>query len=171
MQKKRAELFLPCIGDDDMVLEVGSGSGWFKTAIEGTGRGHYRCIDLYPPADIVGDILEWPKLGLSAESFDVIVAFEVVEHVDCFKACEDLLKPGGRMLITTPVPHFDWIMKILEAVGLNQQRTSPHSNLVYLDRVQFSGSKEIRTVLGLSQWAVFTKRESGLAEQPCMPMK
>jgi cyclopropane fatty-acyl-phospholipid synthase-like methyltransferase len=157
MQRKRADFFLPHIGENDQVLEVGSGSGWFKDAIGKTGRGNYHCIDLFPPADFVGDILEWQSIGLVKESFDVVVAFEVVEHVDCFQACWDLLKPGGKMLITTPVPHFDWAMKILESLRLNQQRTSPHSNLVYLSKVPFHGSKKITHVLALSQWAIFAK--------------
>lgn len=157
MQVRRADFFLPHIKSHDAVLEVGSGSGWFKKALAETGRGIYQCIDLQGPADLIGDILQWKDLGLNPQSYDVIVAFEVVEHVDCFAACEQLLKPGGVMLITTPVPHFDWVMKILENVGLNQKRTSPHSNLVYLTGVKFKGEKQIKTVLGLSQWAVFTK--------------
>ena len=97
------------------------------------------------------------ELGLAAESFDAVVAFEVVEHVDCFRACHDLLKPGGRMLITTPLPHRDWVMKLLERAGLNQPRTSPHDHLVYLDRVPLFTEKRVKVVAGLSQWGVFVK--------------
>ena len=48
----------------------------------------------------------------------MVVAFEVVEHVDLYAACQDLLKPNGKLLVTTPAPHADWFMKILELVGL-----------------------------------------------------
>ena len=157
MQKKRTDFFLSKIGPEDRVLEVGTGSGWFRREVEKHGCGTYVGIDLNPPADIVGDILQWQSLGLEQGSFDVIVAFEVVEHVDCFRACHDLLRPGGRMLITTPVPHFDWAMKILEGLGLNQKRTSPHSNLVYLNQVNEFATKDICHILALSQWAVFIK--------------
>lgn len=61
------------------------------------------------------------------------------------------------MLITTPVPETDWILKITEALGLNQKRTSPHDNLVHLNMVPLFPKKKIRIVLGLGQWAVFTK--------------
>ena len=109
------------------------------------------------PVVLVGDINEWRQLGLRPESFDVIIAFEVVEHVDCFQACLDLLAPGGRMLITTPVPETDWILKITERLGLNQRRTSPHSNLVHLRKVPGFDKKQIKIVMGLGQWAVFYK--------------
>ena len=157
MQKRRTSYFLPQIGKRDHVLEIGSGTGWFKQALLDSGHVGYKCIDLKAPADIVGDILKWRSLGLSPSSFDDIVAFEVVEHVDCFAACGDLLKSGGRLLITTPVPHFDWILRILEGLDLNQKRTSPHSNLVYLKQISWEGTKNIKTVLGLSQWGIFTK--------------
>ena len=58
----------------------------------------YHGLDIVPPADYVGDIRNWREIGLEPESFDVIIAFEVVEHVDCFKECYDLLKHGGKML-------------------------------------------------------------------------
>jgi hypothetical protein len=104
---------------------------------------------------------EFPKLSLieKIDEFkpDVYLAFEVVEHVDCFDACYQLLRPGGKMLITTPVPEMDWLLKITESLGLNQKRTSPHDHLVDLQNVPFFNQKKIKIVLGLGQWAVFTK--------------
>jgi 2-polyprenyl-3-methyl-5-hydroxy-6-metoxy-1,4-benzoquinol methylase len=156
-RRKKIRFFLDGIPRDAAVLEVGSGSCWVGQYLRANGWTNYTGLDLVPPAEVVGDVLEWQKLGLRAGSFDWIIAFEVVEHVDCFQACYDLLKPGGRLAITTPLPHMDWLLKFLEALGLNQRRTSPHSNLVYLDRVPLFAHKEIRRVAGLSQWAVFTK--------------
>ncbi len=121
------------------------------------GWENYQGLDLEPPADIVGDITQWQELGMQAESYDVIVAFEVVEHVDLYAACQDLLKPGGRLLVTTPLPHTDWFMKLLEIVGLNQKRTSPHCNLHYLNSVDRLELTTKRWVAGLSQWGIFTK--------------
>jgi hypothetical protein len=48
-------------------------------------------------------------------------------------------------------------MKGLEAVGLNQKRTSPHDHLVYLDKVPGFADKRVKVVAGLSQWGVFVK--------------
>jgi predicted SAM-dependent methyltransferase len=131
------------------------------------GWENYVGADLFPPADIVGDILKWRELGLEAESFDVILAFEVVEHVDCFDACYQLLKPGGMLMVTTPVPHMDWAMKLLERVGLNQRRTSPHDHLVYLKDVPLFEERDLKTVAFLAQWGIFVKKPRPSADTPC----
>jgi len=158
-QEKKTDYFLKLIPPKSNVLEIGSASQWFKKAAQTIEGVRYTDIDLTPPADIVGDIRDWQTLGLQPESFDIIVAFEVVEHVDCFQVCETLLRPGGKLFITTPVPHWDWAMKILEIIGLNQKRSSPHSHLVYLKDVTFQGQKEIMIKCFLAQWAIFTKAQ------------
>lgn len=156
-RKKKIDYFLRDLPKSARVLEVGSGSGWVGAYLKTHGWTNYVGLDVVPPADVVGDVREWRTLGLTAGSFDAIVAFEVVEHVDCFAACRELLAPGGKLLLTTPVPHRDWVMKGLEAVGLNQKRTSPHDHLVYLDRVPGFADKRVKVVAGLSQWGVFVK--------------
>ena len=156
-QKKRLKFFKHHFTDGLKVLEVGSGSGWLKPELVALGINDYIGIDVNPPADIVGDINKWRSLGLSANTFDVIVAFEVVEHVDCFSSCHALLKPSGKMLVTTPLPQTDWILKITEAFGLNQKRTSPHNHLIDLRTVSIFPCKQISIVLGLGQWAVLQK--------------
>src|SRR5882724_9230347 len=132
---KKLNYFTRRIPKSARILEIGSGSGWVGSHLKENGWQNYVGVDLFPPADIVGDIRNWRGLGLAPASFDVILAFEVVEHVDCFDACYQLLKPGGMLMVTTPVPHMDWAMKLLEGVGLNQKRTSPHDHLIYLKDV------------------------------------
>jgi 2-polyprenyl-3-methyl-5-hydroxy-6-metoxy-1,4-benzoquinol methylase len=156
-RRKKEKFFFQDLPKTARILEIGCGSGWVGEYLKRNGWHNYVGLDIVPPADVVGDVREWQSLGLAAESFDAIVAFEVVEHVDCFRACHDLLRPGGRMLITTPVPHRDWVMKALEAVGLNQKRTSPHDHLVYLEKVPLFAEKRVQQVAGLSQWGVFVK--------------
>ena len=156
-RKNRVEFFLPFIRAGDHVLEIGSGEGWFRSAVEQAVAVSYVTIDIDAPADIRGDIRHWRELGLAPKSFDVIVAFEVVEHVDCVQECRDLLKVGGRLLITTPMPHADSLLKILEALRLTQKRTSEHSNLFYLDNVSGFAPEKTRNPFGLGQWGVFRK--------------
>jgi SAM-dependent methyltransferase len=86
------------------------------------GFDRYLGIDVCPTADIVGDIREWHALGLQESSFDVTVAFELVEHVHCFPEMYSLLRPGGDLFLTSPVPHMDWACKTLEFLRLNQPR-------------------------------------------------
>ena len=157
-RQKKIEYFLAPIPKDARILEIGCGSGWVGEYLRAGGWRHYVGLDLAPPADVVGDIKDWKQLGLRPGSFDVIIAFEVVEHVDCFQECHDLLAPGGRMLITTPRPQTDWLMRILERLGLNQKRSSPHDHLVRLADVPCFSHRTVKTIAGLAQWGVFEKQ-------------
>ena len=157
-RRLKHRFFLDAVLRDDVVLEIGSGDGWVSRYLNGRGVMQVMSIDVFPPATIVGDIRDWKSLGLKAESFDVIVAFEVIEHVDCLNECFALLRPGGRILATTPNPSADWFLKKLEEWKLNQPRTSAHDRLTYLKETdQFSIAKMWRP-LNLSQWCVLVRK-------------
>lgn len=85
------------------------------------------------------------------------MAFEVVEHVHCFREFAELLKPGGLLLLTSPVPHMDWLCKALEKVGLNQKRTSPHDHLIYFKNIPLFEPLETKTVGLMAQWGKFRR--------------
>jgi len=155
--KKKIEYFVERTPKRSKILEIGCGTGWLGQYFKENGWNGYIGIDTFPPADIIGDIRDWRQLGLEEQSFDVIIAFEVVEHVDCFKECFELLKDGGMLMVTSPVPHMDWMLRILELVGLNQKRTSKHDHLVYLKDIPYFAHKEIRIIGFMSQWAILTK--------------
>ena len=155
IRRQRVRQLLSRIQPGSRILEIGSGSGWVRDAL--TSGVTYVGLDIAPPADIVGDVRNWRSLGLSEGSFDVIIAFEVVEHVDCFRECVDLLRSGGMMLCTTPSPRWDWLLDILERIGVNQKRTSPHDHLVDLKNVPYFRNREVWHFLVLTQWAVLTK--------------
>lgn len=159
-RRKKIEYFFHDIPREARILEIGCGSAWVRDHFMRHGWTGYRGLDLVPPADVVGDIRRWREIGLEAGSFDVIIAFEVVEHVDCFQECHDLLRPGGRLMLTSPVPHMDWLLRMLEIAGLNQQRTSPHDHLVYFEQVPWKGEKHVRRIKGLAQWGIFTKESA-----------
>lgn len=159
-KKKKKEYFLEKIHKNKSILEIGCGSGWVGDYLKENGWTNYTGIDIVPPADIVGDIRNWKAIGLKEESFDVIIAFEVVEHIDCFKECLALLKRNGMLMVTTPVPHMDWLLVIMEFFGLNQKRNSPHNNLIYLKNISCFKNKKIKIVTFLSQWGIFIKNDS-----------
>jgi SAM-dependent methyltransferase len=156
-RRRKVDHFFAGVPRDARILEIGAGGGWLRAALEARGFTAYTGLDLEGPADVVGDVNDWRALGLAPESFDVVVAFEVVEHVDCFAACHALLVPGGALFVTTPVPGRDWVMRLLERAGLNQRRTSPHDHLIDLRGAPFFEQREVRIVGGLSQWAVLRK--------------
>jgi SAM-dependent methyltransferase len=156
-QRKKIEYFLEPLPKDARILEIGCGSRWVGDYLKANGWTNYVGADLVPPADIVGDIREWRELGLEPASFDAIIAFEVIEHVDLTPEALALLKPGGLLLLTSPVPHMDWVMKLLEAAGLNQRRTSPHDHLVYFERLPWFEAVSLKRKAGLSQWGILRK--------------
>jgi 2-polyprenyl-3-methyl-5-hydroxy-6-metoxy-1,4-benzoquinol methylase len=156
-QKKKTDYFLKKISKQDRILEIGCGTGWVRNYLKENGWKNYVGIDLVPPADIIGDIRDWENLGLTEETFDIIIAFEVVEHVNCLKECYKLLKSGGKLMLTSPVPHMDWILNFLELIGLNQKRTSPHNNLIYFKDCFIFENKDTKIVGFSSQWGIFTK--------------
>ena len=74
-------------------------------------------MDLIPePVEYVKNELNVPAVctdmaglrdAFEPESFDLITAFQVIEHVpipdDMIDSCHKLLKPGGWIVITTPM--------------------------------------------------------------------
>lgn len=154
---RKLRFFLPFCRASDRILEIGAGSGWWSSALRERGFEGCVTLDLIPPADVVGDIRAWRTLGLQPASFDVCIAFEVVEHVPCVDEARDLLKPGGLLLVTTPVPSADNVLRLLEHLGLNQPRVTPHLHLRDVRRLPGFATVAYRRVAGLSQWGAFRK--------------
>ncbi len=142
------------------VLEVGTGDGWFANNIRSLGH-KLVTIDLEEPADIVGDIRDWKQLQLEKDSFDAIIALEVIEHVDCLNILRTLCKTNGLILLSSPHPRWDWVMKILENVHLTQKRTSAHCNLTYFSEIPLQ-RVVFKRPLGIHQVALFRNIEKPL---------
>jgi cyclopropane fatty-acyl-phospholipid synthase-like methyltransferase len=162
---RKLRVLVDAIPKSCRVLEIGCGAGEVREYMLSHGWRDYTGLDLRPPADIVGDIRDWQRLGLHPESFDALIAFEVVEHVDCWQAMYDLLKPDGVLMVTTPIPSRDWICRLLERAGLAQKRTSPHDHLVDLRRVPKFELHSLERVGWLAQWGIFHKPFPGGGEE------
>lgn len=138
------------------ILEVGPGAGWLSGRLREAGF-RVTTLDLCGPADIVGDITRWEELGLRPGSFDAVVAMEVIEHVDCLDALRALCRPDGLIMLSSPHPRWDWLMRILERIGLNQQRTSEHTNLTDFSEITLAAKVRKRPLL-IHQVAIFINR-------------
>ncbi|MFC4057824.1 class I SAM-dependent methyltransferase [Planomonospora corallina] len=163
-RRRKLQYFFSHIDRSARILEIGCADGWVGRYAIANGWTDFVGIDIVPPPTppghefVLGDINQWKSLGLEAESFDAVIAFEVVEHGDFFDAVHALLRPGGKLLVTTPVPHMDWLCKLMERAGLNQRRTSPHSHLTYLrDFPKSFRPVETSVKAGISQWGVFER--------------
>jgi len=101
----------PYVGNPDRLLDVGSADGpsvaWLRTT------GKQIALDLDPrglgPGGVCGSALALP---LASESFDVVAAFDVLEHcVPESTAVRELvrvLRPGGRLLLSLPAYNWAW---------------------------------------------------------------
>ena len=156
-QTKKIKFFINPLPKNAHILEIGCGNNWLGNYLFNKGWKNYVGIDVIGNPSIKGDINQWEILGLKAESYDVIIAFEVVEHDNIWNACFSLLKPGGKLLITTPNPSGDWFLKILEFLKLNQKRTSPHIYLQKIKKIDKFQTVYYKNILNLSQWAIFIK--------------
>ena len=153
-REKKLQFFFGQMRRDAKILDVGCADGWAEKWARERGWTDITGLDLMPPADVVGDIREWKNLGLEAHSFDAILAFEVLEHGDFAAPLHDLLRPDGRLMATTPVPHMDWLCQAGEAAGLLQRRTSPHTHLIDLRQLPRFKAVEHQVKGLVSQWGV-----------------
>jgi len=153
---KKIDFLLEHLKPGDRILEIGAGAGWLGPALTRHGAKYYS-LDLNGPADFVGDIRDWKRLGVPEASFDFIVALEVVEHVPCFQEINDLLKPGGHLFATSPAPKWDWACAALESLGLSQRRSSPHDHLIDFAEIKLLEPVMIKRLCVLSQWGLFRK--------------
>lgn len=102
----------PYVGTPDRVLDVGSADGpsigWL------TARGLKVALDidprgLEPGTGVCGSAMQLP---FADASFDVVGAFDVVEHCEPESAAVSelarVLVPGGRLLISVPAYQWAW---------------------------------------------------------------
>jgi SAM-dependent methyltransferase len=102
----------PYLGQPDRVLDVGSADGpsvgWMK------GAGHRVAVDLVPLGLTAGEgvCAAATQLPFGAPVFDVVAAFDVIEHCESESAAVSelarVLAPGGRMLLAVPAYQWAW---------------------------------------------------------------
>ena len=104
-------ILAPHLGTDLRVLDVGSADGpsvaWMQEC------GHRIALDLdldaLGPGDVCGSALQLP---FADAVFDVVAAFDVVEHCEpeatALSELSRVLAPGGRMLLAVPAYQWAW---------------------------------------------------------------
>ncbi len=99
------------VGEAARVLDVGSADGpsvgWLR------GEGRHTALDIdprgLPPGGVCGSALALP---FASGSFDVVAAFDVLEHCEpeavALTELARVLAPGGRLLLSVPAYAWAW---------------------------------------------------------------
>jgi SAM-dependent methyltransferase len=102
--RKRFPLMVENIRDRERVLDIGASN----RNLEGRLKRHYPNL-IYKSMDVDREQShDFYSLDEIQETFDVVFLFEVIEHLDLeegvrlLKKVYDLLKEGGRLILTTP---------------------------------------------------------------------
>jgi predicted SAM-dependent methyltransferase len=111
--RKPFPLVLKAIRDGEKVLDIGASNRNLEERL----RRHFPNL-IYKSMDVDrGQFHDFYTLEEIRESFDVVLLFEVIEHleleegVQLLKKTYDLLNVGGRLILTTPNifnPHQFW---------------------------------------------------------------
>ena len=93
------------------ILEIGTGMGYGVEVIAPKAT-RYISIDKELPAQInqLENVeyydMEVPPIGFENCSFDAVVSFQVIEHIEediaCVREVARVLRPGGKFVVSTP---------------------------------------------------------------------
>jgi SAM-dependent methyltransferase len=102
--RKRLPFILKYLKEGEAVLEIGA----YNRELGGRIKKYYPRI-LYKSLDIDPSYRhDYTSLEEVKEKFDMVLLFEVIEHLDWERGAEmaarifDILKAGGRVILTTP---------------------------------------------------------------------
>jgi len=135
--------------DIPVALDVGCGDGYWSEKIKELG---YKTVSIdmhreYPNVDsdyeysemIPTDINE--KLPFEDDSFDLVWCSEVIEHVQNHESAimemRRVLKPNGKLIITTPNSYF-WLQYLMQLIGLENSdwQNEGHVNFYNFDTIK-----------------------------------
>lgn len=172
---KIANRLIPEALRDGRILDIGCGS--YPYFLSHTSFKEKFAIDQLPPAK-EGSEIAWHTLDLNSTPsipfkdgyFDVITMLAVAEHlnpaslVELYKEAYRVLRPNGRLVVTTPAARSDGLLKWMAKVGLVSAEEIDEHVFAYtlpllgwyfgsagfeMERVQFGNFE-----LGFNMWAM-----------------
>ena len=128
LQRWRMRMGLRWIGDDCRVIDVGAHEG---ELFEALGKRLKEGFGIEP---LAAGIVARPKISMhpglfpdvrpATRDWDVITMFAVLEHIPrsqhaaLAQACHELLRVGGRVVITVPSQAVDHVLTVLRTLRL-----------------------------------------------------
>lgn len=157
----RYEFALPMIRESDEVLETACGTGYGAQMLSERARSvvavDYSVAALeyarqhHSAPNLAHLLMDCHRLGFASGSFDLVVSFEVFEHLEqpelYLSECRRVLRPGGRLMLSTP-NRSSWDIH-MRSIGTDYEF---HVNMQDLNGLQTLLSRFFPSVAIYSQW-------------------
>lgn len=175
LARRRYRAVAENLGADDVVLDLGCGSGGFGAYLNDTQSNVYfgadtaKCWEGEPGNLFVVKVGDPLPSEIATAGVTVVTSLALIEHlenpVDLFHQARTMLPDGGRFILTTPHPIARHIHEIGGKLGLFSSHASDeHED--FLDEAKlrnlateagFATEKYSKFQLGMNQVAVFVK--------------
>lgn len=164
----------------DRVLDVGSADGpsvdWLRS------RAEHVALDMDPRGLVAGDVCGSAlRLPFADGAFDVVAAFDVIEHCEPESAAlaelHRVIRPGGHLMMT--VPAYDWAWTRHDEDNGHHRRYTrgrarravERSGLVVLRSTHlFAGTFPFFALQRLGDRLVMDRRRAELAPEEVVPL-
>lgn len=176
LARQRYKAVTRYLTSDDVVLDLGCGSGRFGEYIRANSDNTYfgadtvKCWDGEPGHLFVVRVGQPLPKKLQKAGITVVTSLALIEHlsepIELFKQAKTMLPKGGRFILTTPHPWAHHIHDFGSKVGLFSAHASDeHEDLLdekvlrdLAEEAGFDTDTYKRFLLGMNQVAVFSRR-------------
>jgi len=120
------------------ILDLGCGDGWLVKELN--KHNFIEAMGIDPNLkEEAKDLLRISTHAFPDNYFDYIVAIEVIEHLEpkMYEEIRRILKPNGKLIVTSPKPKWNWVVEFLCWIGLADPLITPHMNVVNPEDLPF----------------------------------
>lgn len=173
LQRERTRRVVPYVQQGARVLDIACTDGaLFRLLGDRVGSGVGIDMDPVPPSTTKFRYIQgkFPNEMPDSDPFDVVAALAVLEHVseqdhsEFAARCSNVLRSGGRLVVTVPSPRVDDLLRIMKAARVldgmrddQHHRFDPQKAIPLFEHVGLVLERHSRFQLGLNNLFVFRK--------------